>query len=328
LIHGGSEWLGGEPPSNIKDFSVNLNPLGTPSFIEDLIIEAVKKKVYRYYPDDYKSLKHKIAEIYNVNPEYIGIFNGSIEAIRLLPKEFSVPEPNFSEYPRKSSYLCREYEDSFDCELKGEKVITGNPINPTGFCFSLETIERFLQDGKILVLDEAFVDISDCESAIKLIEDYENLLIISTFTKSLSVPGLRVGFSIGKLSRSLESLALPWRINSIAYYVFSHIDADEVRRFLVQSKNAIKDLLNDLWSTKYTFKLYKTKAPFILVEFPISTSVINAELMKYNYKIREPKGFIGLRDTHARISLNYSTKELFRILEEILSYINIHKKYY
>ncbi|MEM0373911.1 MAG: aminotransferase class I/II-fold pyridoxal phosphate-dependent enzyme [Sulfolobaceae archaeon] len=326
MFHGGSEWLNGEPPETIKDFSVNLNPLGTPSFIEDLLFDAIKKKVYRYYPDDYKYLKEKIAEIYNTNPEYIGVYNGSIEALKLLPKIFNVPEPNFSEYPRKSSYLCEEFENSFHCKLKGENVITGNPINPTGFCFPLEEIENFLQNNKFLVLDEAFVDISKCESAIKLIEDYDNLLIISTFTKSLAIPGLRIGFSIGKSSREIESKTIPWRINSISYYVFSHIDAKEVRRFLTISKSEVSRLINDIESIKYNFfKIYRTTAPFILLEFPVEASLVNNELKRYNYKIREPNGFIGLRKTHARVSLNYGTKELFGILEEVLIKLNNRK---
>jgi histidinol-phosphate aminotransferase len=320
MYHGGSNWISGEPPS-IKDFSVNLNPLGTPKFIEELLIEAIKKKVYQFYPDDYNSLKTKIAEIYNVNPEHIGVFNGSIEAIRLLPEKYSVPEPNFSEYPRADSYRCLEKDNEYLCKLQGRKVITSNPINPTGYCFSKEEILSFISNSEELILDEVFSDISLCESAIDLIDDFNNLLIISSFTKSLAVPGLRIGFSIGKKSKDLEKRAIPWRIDSITYYVFSHLDVKEIKKYLNYSKLKIKEIKDKINNIKFinNIKLYKSTAPFMLVELPIASRIINQFLRKLGFQIREPVGFIGLRETHARIALREETYELLSIIDEILS---------
>ncbi|BAB65122.1 aminotransferase class I/II-fold pyridoxal phosphate-dependent enzyme [Sulfurisphaera tokodaii] len=317
MKHGGVKW-GKDGPEHINDFSVNLNPLGTLPRVHELIDEAVKKRVYSFYPpEDYKEIKEFIAELYNVDIDLIGVFNGSSEVIKLLDA-CDVPEPNFSEYKRKRSYFAIERENYFEYYLSGDCVITSNPVNPTGSMIKEKDIINFLSFGRKLILDESFADISLIKSSIKYTEEFNNLLIISSFTKSLSIPGLRIGFSIGKNSRKLEEKAPPWRINSIVYYVFVNLDPKEVRDFFERSKREIERLISVLKSTKAKFKIYDTVAPYFLAEFPIPTKELNMKLRKYGYQIREPEGFLGLRPTHGRISLKNNFKELIFLINKIL----------
>lgn len=318
MRHGGVKW-NREGPEKINDFTVNLNPLGTLPQIEELIDEAVKKKVYFYYPpEDYTLLKEFIAELYDVDIDLIGVFNGSSEAIRLLNWKCNVPEPNFAEYERGLSYLAIEHEKYYEYYLKGNCVITSNPVNPTGSYIKEKEIYNFLSEERKLILDESFVDISIINSSIKCTRNYENLLIISSFTKSLSIPGLRFGFTIGKRSKEIEEKAPPWRINSIVYYVFTNLDPKEVRDFIRKSKKEVEKLIDELRKVKVSFKIYDTVAPFFLAEFPVATKKINETLKKNGYQIREPYGFIGLRNTHGRISLKYNFKELLELIDSIL----------
>ena len=317
MKHGGVEW--GKEPEKIEDFSVNLNPLGTLPRIRELIEEGVKKRVYEYYPpQNYRKLKEFIAELYDVDEELIGVFNGSSEAIKLLDKKCFVPEPNFSEYPRAKSYLAIEKENEFEYHLQGDCVITSNPVNPTGSYIKEKEILDFLSSGRELILDESFADISLISSSIKYTKDFDNILVISSFTKSLSIPGLRLGFTVGKYSKRIEEKAPPWRINSLVYYVFVNLDPKEVREFFRKSREAVKRLIEELKTTRVKFKVYNTVAPYFLAEFPIPSSEVNKILRQYRFQIRDSEGFIGLRITHGRISLRNNIEELITLLNEIL----------
>ncbi|AWR97453.1 aminotransferase class I/II-fold pyridoxal phosphate-dependent enzyme [Acidianus sulfidivorans JP7] len=309
MKHGGVEWIKGKP-NNINDFSVNLNPLGTPDFINELIYDAIKNRVYEYYPDNYRSLKENIAEIYNVDIDYIGVFNGATEVLRLLDPKV-VPEPNFLEYRRKWIYFAEESENKFVYSLQGDDLIISNPNNPTGSKISLKDIRNFLDEDKKLVIDESFADISDVDSAISLVKDYDdNLLIISTFTKSLSIPGLRIGFSIGKESSLIESKAIPWRINSIAYYVIANVNPKEVRFFFKKSQEYVRRLRSEMISTlsKLPIKIYESYAPYILAKFNISVNEINSKLK--TFKIRDCSNYIGLNSFYGRISVKEDFPDL------------------
>ena len=317
MKHGGVEWS--NEPEKINDFSVNLNPLGTLPQIRELIEEGVKKRVYEYYPpQNYRKLKEFIAELYDVDEELIGVFNGSSEAIKLLDKKCSVPEPNFSEYVRAQSYLALEKEKEFVYHLLGDCVITSNPVNPTGSYIKESEILNFLSSGRELILDESFADISLITSSIRYTKEFDNLLIISSFTKSLSIPGLRLGFTVGKYSKYIEERAPPWRVNSLVYYVFANLDPKEVKEFFRKSKGMVRKLIQEVMKMNAKFKIYNTVAPYFLAEFPIPSSELNKTLRLYGFQIRDSGGFIGLRNTHGRISLKNDIKDLIDIINKIL----------
>ncbi|AEB94216.1 aminotransferase class I/II-fold pyridoxal phosphate-dependent enzyme [Metallosphaera cuprina] len=315
MMHGGLSWSHGKPPT-IRDFSVNLNPLGVPSFIEELIYEAVKVKAYRFYPDDYRDLKYKIAEIYNVDPEMIGVFNGASEAISLLGRGFFVPEPNYQEYYRSNVYLAEEGEE-FRYPLQGDKLIVSHPNNPTGAALKEQEVTLYLEQGKFLVIDQSFSDISLVPSFVNLVKEFPNLLIVSSFTKSFSVPGLRLGFTIGNESKVIEKRSIPWRINSIAYYVFANLDVREVRSFFEMSRNTLGKILDNIKRIS-GIKFYKSFAPFILAESSIASNELNKKLLLKGFYVRDCANFVGLRSTHFRFSLRPDVNELLEVIDDIL----------
>ncbi|BCS91889.1 pyridoxal phosphate-dependent aminotransferase [Metallosphaera javensis (ex Sakai et al. 2022)] len=319
-MHGGLRWEKGRP-SSIRDFSVNLNPLGVPKFLEELIEEAVRSKVYSFYPDDYRELKRVISEIYDVNEEIIAVFNGASEAISLLDRDFFVPEPNYQEYPRGWIYLAHEDEE-FRFTLQGNKVITSHPNNPTGASLSRDDVISFLQEGKILVLDQSFADISPVDSFVDLAEEFPNLLVISSFTKAFSVPGLRLGFTIGNMSRILERHAPPWRVNGIAYYAFSNINPREAKNFFSKSREEVKVSLDRIGRI-HGLRVYKSHAPYVLAEAPVPAERLNHELLRRGYYVRNCSNFVGLRGNHFRFSLRIDFPELILVLQEILQELEI-----
>ncbi len=316
-MHGGLKWEKGRP-SSIRDFSVNLNPLGVPRFLEELVEDAVRNRVYSFYPDEYRQLKRVISDLYDVDEEMIGVFNGASEAISLLDHDFFVPEPNYQEYPRGSVYLAHE-DDEFRFTLQGQKVLTSHPNNPTGASLPREEVVSFLQEGKTLVIDQSFADISPVDSFVDLVKEFPNLLLISSFTKAFSVPGLRIGFTIGSKSSLLERRAPPWRINAIAYYVFSNMDLKEARSFLVRSREEVRRSLEEVERIQgHGLKIYRSHAPYVLAEATVTAELLNKELLRRGYYVRDCSNFVGLRQNHVRFSLRPGYSDLLSTIQEII----------
>jgi histidinol-phosphate aminotransferase len=121
------------------------------------------------------------------------------------------PEHTYSFYPVYCDFYGILYERvpldrEFRVDLEGflEKkdascgIIFANPNAPTGTCLPIDRIIGFLEDyppDKVVVIDEAYIDFGG-ESAVKLIDKFQNLVIVKTFSKSMSLAGLRLGYVI------------------------------------------------------------------------------------------------------------------------------------
>lgn len=180
--------------------------LMTPTAIENL----------RLYPDpNSKKLKNTIAHYYSVNAEQVFIGNGSDEVLALAfmaffqqPKPLLFPDISYSFYP----VYCKLFgitaqqiplRDDFtlnldDYPLANGGIIFPNPNAPTAIGKPLSEIESLLQrnTNTVVIVDEAYIDFGG-QTAISLINQYPNLLVVQTLSKSRALAGARVGFAIG-----------------------------------------------------------------------------------------------------------------------------------
>ncbi|MGC9105525.1 MAG: aminotransferase class I/II-fold pyridoxal phosphate-dependent enzyme [Thermoprotei archaeon] len=307
-FHGSAVWDKGKL-RQIKDFSFNVNPLGTPDFVEELLKEAVDLKVHSYYPpNDYGYLESKLREY--VGHGRVVVSNGLGEIISRLPP-CSVPEPNYSSYRRANSYDAEFDGETWKYTLKGECVVTSNPVNPTGTCIDRGEARRFLGNGGLLVLDESFVELSDCESLVELVDDHPNLIVLRSFTKSLAVPGLRIGYAV--FSKEYEFLkTLPeWRINSITYYVFSNLDYEDVRKYLDKSRLEVRSLRERMTRL---FKGFESRAPYFIIELKADSALVNEEIVKDGFYLRDHRGFRNFKKEWARVAVKHGYEELYSTL--------------
>jgi len=220
LVHSLTPYVPGEQPKlqNLVKLNTNENPYGpSPKVIAALQAEAADS--LRLYPDpDSSRLKAAIADYHGLQANQVFVGNGSDEVLAhvfqaLLKHDQPLlfPDITYSFYPVycglygidfETVPLSAQFEITVDDYLRPNGgIIFPNPNAPTGIPVALSEIERLLQANakSVVVIDEAYVDFGT-ESAVALVNQYPNLLVTHTYSKSRSLAGLRVGYAVGNAS--------------------------------------------------------------------------------------------------------------------------------
>ncbi|MEN8427351.1 histidinol-phosphate transaminase [Acinetobacter schindleri] len=286
----------GEQPKiqNLLKLNTNENPY-PPS---PKVVEAVQKvlangaDVLRLYPDpDASELKQAIAKQQSVPVEQVFVGNGSDEVLAHIFKAFFVqelpllyPDITYSFYPVYSQFFGVETKvlplnDDFEIVVDDYKqpnggIIITNPNAPTSIALGLSAIEEVLQanPNSVVVIDEAYVDFG-AESAVALVEKYDNLVVCQTTSKSRSLAGLRVGFAIAQphLIAALEAVknsfnSYPMDRFAIAAAVASFEDQayfEAQNAKVIASREKLTAQLKELG-----FKVLPSAANFIFASLP------------------------------------------------------------
>jgi threonine-phosphate decarboxylase len=229
----------------ILDFSANINPLGIPQKLKEIMISNIQNMVY--YPDpEYYKLRRQLSDYLGVPLENIIPGNGSSEIIYLLlktlkPKDILIAVPSFSEYEKAAMdsgisirYFRLKEEEDFNLDTKRlmdeisegvDCVMLCNPNNPTSKLIPKKDIANIIEYANhhktTVVIDEAFIELTDgggSNSATEYVKKYENLFIIRAATKIFAVPGLRLGYGISNQSlvANMKSKQQPWSLNTLA----------------------------------------------------------------------------------------------------------------
>jgi len=213
-------YVPGEQPKLDKliKLNTNENPYGPSPLVLDALKNEATDKL-RLYPDPNSDrLKQTIADYHQISVDEVFVGNGSDEVLAhtfqaLLKHDAPLlfPDITYSFYPvycglyqvdHKIIPLNEQFainvEDYF--QVNGG-IIFPNPNAPTGKLLSIGSIECLLQENtdSVVVIDEAYIDFGG-QSAIPLVNKFDNLLVIQTLSKSRSLAGLRVGFAVGNAS--------------------------------------------------------------------------------------------------------------------------------
>lgn len=192
---------------------------------------AIKKALEEYNTDDLRlypdptvsALTGSIAATYGVSPEnvFVGVGSDDVLAMAFLTffnsgKKILFPDITYSFYDvwadlYRIPYEVQPLDDNFrirkeDYFKENGGIVIANPNAPTGVEESLSDIEEIIQKNPdvIVIVDEAYVDFG-AASALKLIEKYDNLLVVQTFSKSRALAGIRIGYAFGN-SRLIKYL--------------------------------------------------------------------------------------------------------------------------
>ena len=210
-------YVPGEQPQDRQYIKLNTNenPYPPAKGVEQVLKNFDIKRL-RLYPDvEGAPLKDEIAKFYNVdrNKVFVGVGSDDVLAMSFLTffnskEPVLFPDITYSFYkvwaelfeiPYKTPKLDENFrikkEDYF---TKNGGIVIANPNAPTSIAEGLDFIEDILKNNKesVVIVDEAYVDFG-AESAIKLIDKYDNLLVVQTFSKSRSMAGMRIGYAIG-----------------------------------------------------------------------------------------------------------------------------------
>lgn len=289
-------YVPGEQPKiqNLLKLNTNENSYPPSPKVVDAVsaVLANSAEILRLYPDpDATVLKQAIAKQQNVEANQIFVGNGSDEVLAHIYKAFFIqdeailsPDISYSFYPVYSQFFEVKTQhvplnDDFEIVTNDYKqpnggVIIANPNAPTSIALGIVEIEEILKanPNRVVVIDEAYVDFG-AESAVALVQQYENLVVCQTTSKSRSLAGLRVGFAIAQshLIVALEAVKNSFNSYPIDRFAIAAAVAsfEDQAYFEAQCQNVILDremLVADL--VKLGFKVLPSKANFIFASLP------------------------------------------------------------
>jgi histidinol-phosphate aminotransferase len=213
-------YVPGEQPRLEKLVKLNTNESPWPPSPNVLqAIASVSADALRRYPDpESVTLREAIAAYNGIEPEQVFVGNGSDEVIALAfiallkhSRPLCFPDVSYSFYPVWADLFGIAYTtipvaqdfriDPLRYPVDNGGIIIPNPNAPTGVLLSLASIRTLLKKsaGSVVVIDEAYIDFGG-ESAVSLIAEFDNLLVVQTLSKSRALAGLRVGFAMGSVS--------------------------------------------------------------------------------------------------------------------------------
>ena len=228
----------GEQPRDQQYIKLNTNESPyppAPSVVAAMTAGEVE--LLRLYSDPTaKNLKEKLAGLYRVTPENVFVSNGSDEVLNFAFMAFggggvAFPEISYGFYEVYADLYALEAEkiplksdfsiDYRDYCGKNKMVVIANPNAPTGMSLPLSEMERIVSSNpdSLVLIDEAYVDFGG-ETALPLLEKYDNLLIVRTFSKSRCLAGGRLGYAFANpaIIADLEKIKYstnPYNINRL-----------------------------------------------------------------------------------------------------------------
>ncbi len=319
--------LAGCDPEELLDFSISVNPLGTP---ENLRLAAFREweRVERYPEPRAASLIAAAARHFNIPADHLIAGNGANQLIFAIPAALGlsravIAAPAYGDYER----ACRnvgmsivmvpgDEEDDFipaperlaAAALPGSLVFIGHPGNPAGTAMRSETI-RALADSRpqaFFVVDEAFADFA--EPGLSLLPEVPpNVMIIRSLTKFYGLAGLRVGL-LAASPELVEKIApwIPdWSVNTMAIAAGTEAllncstFAEGTRKTIGELKSRLAGQL-----AACGLRVFPGVANYLLVRLPYEMPDFTDRLLREcRMAVRECSGFAGLDARYFRIGL-------------------------
>ncbi len=216
-VRRGTPYTPGDQPNRQKMIKLNTNenPYPPAPGVEKALQQFDTGRL-RLYPDPAASgLVEALAAYCQVRPDQVFVGVGSDDVLALAfmtffnsEKPILFPDITYSFYPVWAEEFRIPYETvPLDAQFRIVKedynrenggVIFPNPNAPTSLALGLSEVEEIVRQNRdsVVIVDEAYVDFG-AESALKLVDQYDNLLVVQTFSKSRSMAGMRIGFAVG-----------------------------------------------------------------------------------------------------------------------------------
>ena len=308
----------------------NENPFGFPEALKEEVWRRLRDRDWARYPDFYlREITQRLANYAGVPPDWVLAGNGSNELLQMTflatlarGDSIVVPVPTFSLYrlqgvamgatvlePRLPAPHFSLPVDEILALIRShvpKVVVLCSPNNPTGNTHSVESVRPIIEASTagLVLLDEAYVEFTD-QNYRALLDEYENVALLRTFSKAWALAGARVGYIIARpqLIQEISKVKLPYGLNILsetaALVALEHQDVlfEQVAEITKQRER----LLEALQSLPGVHP-YPSRANFILCRFDRPTNAVFDACLEAGILIRDVSHYPGLQG-HLRISV-------------------------
>lgn len=337
-------YVPGEQPqsADIIKLNANENPYPPAPGVQQALRSFDASRLALYPDANGKALKTALANRFGLKPSQVFLGNGSDDVLALAFQSFFCsgepilyPDITYSFYPVWCDLFRIPYEtvpldENFcvrvrDYDRPNGGIVLPNPNAPTGRGVSLDFLEDLLQHNAdcVVIIDEAYVDFG-AQSAVPLIEKYENLLVVQTMSKSRSLAGLRIGYALGSetLIATLEAVKNSYNsytMDAVALAAGEAAVADEAyfqetcRKVIATRERTAEELC------KLSFTVSPSLTNFLFVTHPKKEApVIFEYLRQKNIFIRYFK--LPRIDNYLRITVG-TDAQMDRMIEELRAFL-------
>lgn len=274
-------------PENIIKLNANENPFGKTLALGENLSSI---NIHEYPDPKQKLLRESLSKYTGKKVDELVAGSGSDELIDILIRIFLDQgdklidvQPTFGMYEffakiQGANVISVPRDENFNLDLESilskidkstKMIFLASPNNPTGNLASLTEIKTLLDSEIIVVVDETYFEFSN-KTYSGLIDEYENLVVLRSFSKWAGLAGLRIGYAISnpRLIQRMLLVKQPYNINSAAEQV-AMLAMDKKLEILNKVKILIqqKELIYEFLKNKKGLKAYPSSANFILCDF-------------------------------------------------------------
>ncbi len=301
------------------DHAVNVMAGGPPEWLRSELRVALEQDACRY-PDE-RAATDALAALHGRDAEEIVPTNGGAEALWLIPAALrpalaACVHPGFTEaeaalraHRVPVQRVLRERARGFALDpgavpAEADLVIVGNPASPSGTLDPAAALLALRRPGRVLVVDEAFMDLVPGEPATLVRERLDDVIVVRSLTKALAIPGLRAGYAVAPaaLARRLRDVRPPWSANALALAALTAAaHRPDALAAIAERAAAEREDLEHRLAGVAGVRTWPSAANFCLVEVADGPAVL-AALRERRIAVRAAASFPGLGAGDLRVT--------------------------
>lgn len=330
-------------PEDIIRFDTNVSHKTPSRWLKELITKFDNIEINRYPDSSYISVRKLLAEYCSCDVDEIILTNGADEGLFMAGSLFIEPSsnvilstPTYSYYekmiqilggktlevPRNLDFSDNFEEISNSIDDMTNMIILCNPNNPTGNIVDKKILQNLLDINDVpVVVDEAYFEYTG-NTVIDLINSYDNLIVIRTFSKAFGLAGLRVGYIVSSKSTTslLNKVRPPNSVGTLSV---------NLSKIALQNIDWVNDNIKEILSEKKSFieriskldnvTIIPSSSNFMLIKFTNKDGLtVYKELLTKGIVVRDVSEIIGLQDyIRINIGLKDENNKLIQAIEEI-----------